>query len=275
MPQLDEIQEEQLPLEGAGQVLRRGREAAKMSIAQVAAETRIPQRHLILIEAGNFADLPARTYAIGFSRSYAKAVGLDDRVIADQVREELAASHADDRGWTSGHEAGDPARIPTRRLAWFSALAALLLVVGSFAYFRDYFIPGSGPGPHPEANMQSAEPAPAGGGALAGAGAIQGASVVFTALEGGIWVKFYDANGTRLMEKQMAKGERYVLPAQTRDPLIWTGRPDALAITVGGETVPKLAEQNQVIRDVAVSAKALLARPQMQAVASNERPSRN
>ena len=81
----------ELPLMGVGERLRRAREAAGKSLAEIAAETRIPQRHLTLIEDGAFDALPARTYAVGFSRSYASAVGLDPRAIADEVRAEARA----------------------------------------------------------------------------------------------------------------------------------------------------------------------------------------
>jgi len=248
-----------LPLDTAGILLRRARVEAKMSIEQVSAKTRIGQRHLSLIEEGDFDGLPGRTYAIGFSRSYAKAVGLDDRQIADMVRAELAEGSFDDHGGTARFAPGDPARIPTRGLAWFSALAAILLVAGGFAYFRDYFFPGSGPSPLVADAPASADAAPQ----LAAADAPAenpGGPVVFTALEDGIWVKFYDAEGTRLMEKQMALNESFTIPAEVEGPQIWTARPDALRITVGGKEVPKLAEELQTMRDVAVSAEALLAR---------------
>ena len=62
------------------------------------------------------------------------------------------------------------------------------------------------------------------------------------------------------MQKQMALGERYVVPADAAGPQLWTGRPDALSITVGGRAVPKLAEAQTIMRDVPVSAQALLAR---------------
>ena len=75
-----------------------------------------------------------------------------------------------------------------------------------------------------------------------------------------VWVRFYDANGRRLMEKQMAVGERFEIPSDAEGPQIWTGRPDAFAITIDGRSVPKLAEEESVIRDVAISAEALLAR---------------
>ncbi len=251
-----------LPLDTAGILLRRAREEAKLTIEQVSSETRIGQRHLTLIEQGDFDGLPGRTYAIGFSRSYAKAVGLDDKKIAEMVRAELAESGLNDRGNAGGFEPGDPARIPTRGLAWLSALAAILLIAGGFAYFRDYFMPGSGPGPLVAEAPVALPAAPeAAGAADADATNPQaGGEVVFTSLEDGIWVKFYDAEGNRLMEKQMALNESFTVPADVVGPQIWTARPDALSITVGGKPVPKLAEDLQTMRDVPVSAEALLAR---------------
>ncbi|WP_374408900.1 helix-turn-helix domain-containing protein [Pelagerythrobacter sp.] len=253
----------ELPLDGAGQRLRRAREQAGLSLDQLAADTRIPLRHLEVIEQGDFAALPARTYAIGFSRTYAKAVGLDQREIAREVREELGMSETREAVRTSSFEPGDPARVPTRGLAWFSAFAAILLVAGGFAYFKDYFYPGAGPGPlkapeKAQAPQQAAAVAPATAPAPSG-------PVVFTALQPDTWVKFYDANGEQLMQKQMAQGETYTVPADAEGPQIWTGRPYALAITVGGRSVPKLSEVDEIVRDVPVTAEALLERETAQA----------
>jgi hypothetical protein len=83
---------------------------------------------------------------------------------------------------------------------------------------------------------------------------------VFTALQDGVWVKFYDGSGQQLMQKEMAKGETYTVPPGAANPKLWTGRPYALAITVGGRPVPKLSERDEILRDVPVSPAALLAR---------------
>jgi hypothetical protein len=85
-------------------------------------------------------------------------------------------------------------------------------------------------------------------------------AVAFTALEDGVWIKFYDADGRQLMQKQMAKGETYVVPQDAKGPQVWTGRPDAFEITIGGREVPKLAEEDMVMKDVPVTAEALLSR---------------
>jgi hypothetical protein len=67
----------------------------------------------------------------------------------------------------------------------------------------------------------------------------------------------------------MALGEHYAVPADAKGPQLWTGRPDALSITVGGRQVPKLAEEQATMRDVPVSAEALLARAQAPAPAAS------
>ena len=260
MTEQGETRDEQLPLHGAGDRLRLAREQKGLTIAQVAAETRIPQRQLELIEAGDFAALPARTYAVGFSRSYARVVGLDERAIADEVRAELNAHDPADRHRAATFEPGDPARVPSRGLALFSAFAALLLIVGGVVFYQTFFSPAAGPGsivpPEPAAQAPGARPEQA----AAAPAAQAGGPVVFTALQDGVWVKFYDAAGNQLMQKEMARGESYTVPADAEGPQVWTGRPYALAITVGGRPVPKLSEEDEVLKDVPVTAEALLAR---------------
>jgi cytoskeleton protein RodZ len=151
--------------------------------------------------------------------------------------------------------------VPSRGLAWLTALAAVLLLVGGFSFYRSYFAPGIGPAPLADPAQQAAVATAARPGAgPAPAPANARGEVVFTALEDGVWVKFYDAAGAQLMQKQMALNERYTVPADAQGPQVWTGRPDALRITVGGRMVPKLADTEQIVRDVPVTADALLAR---------------
>lgn len=256
------VEEEVARDERVGQRLQRIREEAGYDLTQVAAETRIPQRHLVSIEAGEFDRLPSRTYAIGFSRSYARMLGLDEREIASQVRAELASGDATS-GQSTNFEPGDPARIPGRGLAWFGVLAAIIFLAGIYTFYRSYFAPGVGPAPLVEATQ-----APQPGTRQVARNQSEGAApsiaasgpVVFTSLMDGTWVKFYDDQGNRLYEAQMAKGDSFTVPSDAQGPQVWTGRPYALAITIGGKPVPKLSEEDTVIRDVPVSAEALLAR---------------
>lgn len=250
------------PRRHAGTMLAEARAAAKIDLADVSARTRIPQRHLAAIEAGDYAQLPSRTYAVGFSRTYARLLGLDERAVTDQVRLDLAEGDPQGPSRPDRFEPGDPARVPSRRLAWFSALAVVLLVAGAFTFYRTYFSPGLGPAPLTAPTVAETVPAPVAV-ATRPAGspaAVASGPVVFTSLLDGTWVRFYDGAGNRLFEGQMARGQSFTVPADAEQPQIWTGRPNALAITVGGRPIPKLGEAETIMRDVPVDAASLLAR---------------
>jgi hypothetical protein len=239
-----------------GARLSHARQAKGLSLADVSAALRISERHLKMIEDGRFADLPARTYAVGFTRSYARLVGLDEVDAVAEVRDILDSTQAERfRRVSNTFEPGDPARVPSARLGWISALAVLLLLVGGFMFYRSFFSPAETLPPL-ENETEAAEPAaPAAAAAPANTG-----PVVFTSLEDGVWVKFYDSQGKQLMQKQMSKGETYTVPADAQGPLLWTGRPDALSITIGGSPVAKLAETEGIMKDIPVTPGALLAR---------------
>jgi cytoskeleton protein RodZ len=249
---------------GVGPLLRAAREARRLNLTQVAAETRIPVRHLEVIEAGDFAALPSRAYAIGFTRTFAKAVGLDDVAITDAVRAELADGNARRAMVGNGMEPGDPAKLPSAGLAWFGAFAALVLAVGLIAFFSTRFGAGVGPAP-----LTAPSPVPKVAATSAAPAAVSTASgpVVFTALAD-VWVRIYEAGGARLIEKQLKKDEIFTMPPDAVDPRIDTERPDLLAIAVGGKAVPALAEMPTQISGVPVSAAALLARAQPSALAA-------
>jgi len=278
----DSVRDAELPLELAGTRLRRAREGRGLSRADIASRTRIAERHLIAIEENRFADLASSTYAIGFSRAYARAVGLDEFAIARDVRAAIDESGDDNaRPQSSNFEPGDPARIPAASTAWIAALAAVAVLGIVFLLWRSYLAPAAdlpdltrAPGAAASApadrKAAAASPAPAAAGAAKAVGA-----VVFTAREEGIWVKFYDSSGAQLMQKQMALGERYQVPDDAEGPQIWTARPDALAISVGGKAVAPLAPSQMTIKDVPVSAAALLARgPEPAASGSPAPPAR-
>ena len=245
---------------GIGTQLREAREARGLSLEQLAAETRIPQRHLQTIEAGEFSALPARTYAIGFSRTYARAVGLDDADVAERVRAELDAQDLEPRNRVAGFEPGDPARVPSRALGWLSVVAVVLVLAGLFFAARSFFAPAAElpslieQQEAEQAEKTAAQPRPAAQRPVAAASG----PVVFTALDEA-WVRFYTTDGT-LAEMLMARGDTYTVPAAAERPMLRTGRPDALQITIGGRRVPRLAEEQRVVSDVPVTAEALLAR---------------
>lgn len=260
MAEQDQPQQEQAPIASVGTQLRLAREAAGLNRADVSARTKIAERHLATIESGNFAGLASATYAVGFSRAYARAVGLDEAEVAKAVRAEMGAvDETNERPLVQTFEPGDPARVPASGIAWAAALGAILVIGAVFFFWRSYYSPAvslpdliAPKAPQAATSVAPVRAAPA-------APAAQG-SVVFTALDERVWVKIYDASGKQLLQKEMARGESFTLPPDAAGPLIRTARPDALAITIGGRPVPRLAERQTSIADVPVSAAALLAR---------------
>jgi cytoskeletal protein RodZ len=73
----------QLSTRTPGALLSAAREEAGLTLADVAARSRVPMASLAAIESDDYQALPAVTYARGFLRLYAREVGLDpERIVA-------------------------------------------------------------------------------------------------------------------------------------------------------------------------------------------------
>lgn len=251
-------------------MLRAAREAAGLDMKQLSQLTRVTSRHLEAIEAGDYASLPGRPYALGFARSYARAVGLDEKVIADLVRAELdrQAPNVPPRV-INQFEVGDPIKTPTRLTGWLAAGLALAIALAGFVFWRSYYSP-SAELPSLIGPEEATTPVPPPPAAASATPSIPSGPVVFTATQDRIWVKFYDGMGKQILQKELAKGESFTVPADAKDPKLWTGRPDALSITIGGQTVPPIAEKEGIVKDVPVTAAALLSRAATPAPSATE-----
>lgn len=134
----------ELPLATAGAMLRAAREASGQSRTEIAALTRIPERHLRAIEESRHADLPGRTYALGFSRTYARAVGLDPETVTRALRAEIDSSESSSAAPPAQvFTPGDPARVPSTRAAWIAALVAAAVAVAGLVFWNSYYTPGT------------------------------------------------------------------------------------------------------------------------------------
>ncbi|GLV24795.1 helix-turn-helix domain-containing protein [Sphingobium sp. Cam5-1] len=238
-----------------GAKLREAREAHGLSIQDVATRTRIAQRQLEAIERDDYSALPGIPYAVGFARAYARAVDLDEVAIAADVRHAVHNSELGANRYEA-FEPADPARVPSRVLAWTAAAIVIVLVAGFTIWRTQMLTPPTGQEIAAEQAKPAvaAKPAP---GARPAAPVVQ--TVVFTANDD-VWLRIYDEAGDRLKDGLMKKGESFTLPATARNPMILTGRPQALTVTVGGKPVAPLGAPDRTISDVPVSAAALLAR---------------
>jgi cytoskeleton protein RodZ len=256
-----ELPEPGLFPQSVGERLRILREAAGLDLNDIGTKTRIPLRHLEAIERGDYAALPSPTYALGFTRSYARAVNGEEASLITQLREDLGREDPMARGELP-YEPVDPTRVPSRLLAWTAAALFLIVAVGYWTWRSNYWgpdavtpVPSETPAPPPVVATTNGAPAAATPPPAPATG-----EVVLTATAP-VWLRIYDASKTKLFEKEMAVGERYVVPANANNPMILTGRPDGLKVTVGGQDVAPLGTAEKSIKDVGVSAAALAARP--------------
>lgn len=238
--------------------LKQAREAAGLTVKDIAAKTRVPIRHLHNLEDENFGELPSLTYVLGFVRNYARALDLDANALVAQLREDLAyEGELHLRQTDSAMQAADPTRIPPKAFAWsaLGILAAILLAYGVYKAIDTGFF-SSDPAEEVEAVADVEMPAAAKPTAVTAA---PNGPVVLTAT-GSVWLSIKTEDGARLIEKTMTKGETFTVPSDAKKPLILTGAPQLLAVTVGGKAVPPLGTGERSIKDVDISAAALLAR---------------
>lgn len=237
----------------AGERLREAREAQGLSLAEIAARTRIPVRQLEAIETSNFAALPSITYSVGFAKAYARAVGADEVSIARDVRSQNDQTTR--RTDYEAYEITEASRTPTGGIALIaSAVAIALLIAVGIWYGTNWFRSEEAPAPAPTENVVDAEAQPA-----AAPTPAAGGHVTLTATDE-VWVRIYDGTGKTLYENTLKPGDRYDVPTDANNPMINVGRPDKIQVTLNGSLVPALGDGRVAIKDVGISAAALAAR---------------
>lgn len=242
--------------EKVGEKLRDARLAQGLELSDIASRTRIPLRHLQAIETSDYSGLPSPTYAVGFVKSYARAIGADEVALAKELRAETSSMFAAREAYET-YDPEDPVREPSSGIVWAGVIVTVLLVAGLILWYGTNLFRSSGT-PEPEP-VPTETPLAAPAAAPSPAAPANGGQVTLTATEP-VWLRIYDATGTRLFEKEMAAGERYDVPQNANGPMINLGRPEAIRVTVNGSDVAPLGTAGRAIKDVPISATALQAR---------------
>ena len=245
--------------ERAGDILRKAREAQGLTVADIATRTRVPLRHLEAIEASDYSTLPSSTYAVGFTRAYARAMGIDEVQIANLVRSDVAKLGSKKPEYEP-YEMTDPSRVPSRGLAIVAlGIAIAVLVLVGLWYGTDMFrgssesstaTPVAQTAPNPAAQTAQPVPAPA---------TPANGQVTLTASDE-VWMRVYDADNKTLYLGTMKPGEKFDVPKDAKDPMINIGRADKLAVTLNGAAAPALGTGERAIKDVRIGAPAIAAR---------------
>jgi cytoskeletal protein RodZ len=146
-------------------MLRRARELRGLTLERIARETKIPQRHLEALERNNLAAIPSGFYGRAELRTYAQAVGLDQRLALAELDSALAPPEIREARETRPSKASTMSPLP------FVAMAAVAIAIAGALFVRANVEPApqltpvvdSGPtgGSVPEPSVTSLPPAPA------------------------------------------------------------------------------------------------------------------
>jgi cytoskeletal protein RodZ len=249
-------------VQSVGERLRAAREAQGLTLEEIAASTRIPRRHLQTIEEGRYDGLPAPTYSAGFIKSWARRLGLNGQVLADEFRAEMGGI-AVERTQSLPYEPADPRRTPPVGLAMLALLVGVVLLLG-YLYWR-----GTTEQPSRIAATATDQAAPK---PVAAAAAVPAAPVAAPAVTApqpngpvvigasqDVWIKVSD-QGKTLFMNVMHPGDHFQLPADAVAPLMTTGRPGNTTIMVGQTPIPPVGDPDHIAKDVSLKPADLLAR---------------
>lgn len=219
-----------------GQRLRAAREEKGLSLEDIAAQTRIPRRHLESIETGEWELLPAPTYTTGFAKSYASAVGLDRTEVGDQLRAEMGGQRFA-TNQTEVFEAADPRRTMPKWLVIGTIVGVIVLVVlMSWLNQRSLEQPEETNNAAAEQNASAPATTTAKPSTQATPAAALGQAVVLSATDA-VWLQVTD-KGAVLYSGILQAGQTFTVPPSATAPVLKTAKAEALKVMVGSTLAP-------------------------------------
>lgn len=257
-----------------GAMLRSAREAAGLSVEQVAQQLKLAPRQVKALEDESFGDLPGRTFSRGFVRNYARLFNLDAQDLLAHLPD---AAHAPALDSPALHSTGSTiAELPSAATSRTSAgrwlipfvLAACIVAAAAYEFYRGGLgsfgetprapadvspkETASAPStqsvmalPNPLAGDQSAAGTPAAGADTtapsAQAGSVSDASAGADAplvlrFEGPSWIEVRDASGQLIVSRVIAaRSVEAVRGAAPFDVVL--GNAAAVTLTYRGQPV--------------------------------------
>lgn len=230
-----------------GTDLRNAREHAGLSLQDLAARTRIPQRTLRAIEENDFDNVPPGIFARSFIRTYAQEVGVDPAEAVAQYRSMTEpVVEPSDEPEPEVVEQRIPWRSFVRELSefgqrWGYALIAVALLIGLIGVNRYGSEDGqpeavaAEPAPRIEPPADSPTPVATTGG---------GIQIAMRA-QAPCWVRAV-VDGQMAFARLMQPGETETLSGQ-RDITIRVGDPAALSYSINGRSGQPLGSAKQAV----------------------------
>ena len=249
---LDEVVAEQ-DVPTVGQQLRAAREKKKLTLDDIAAQTRIPKRHLESLENSEWDLLPAPTYTMGFAKSYASAVGLDRTEIGDQLRAEMGGQRFT-ANTTETFEPADPRRTMPKSLV-IGTIVAVVVLIALMSWLNQRSLETTDETSNTA--TEQAATAPAAQPAAQPAAPAQNLPVVINATDAA-WLQVYEKGGATFFSGILQPGQTFAVPPTSTAPLLKTAKPEALKISVGNQIAPPVGKPAEKISDVSLLSADLL-----------------
>jgi cytoskeleton protein RodZ len=143
-----------------GESLREAREAAGFTLEEVAEELKIKPFYLQAIEESRYDDLPTRTHAVGFVRTYAGALQLHSEELVARCRSEIGTTVT--RMTPVARVSNVESHLPGGALMTACAVAAVLIYIVSYGAFSTFQTAPSYPARAPKIEEAKLEIPPAG-----------------------------------------------------------------------------------------------------------------
>jgi cytoskeleton protein RodZ len=121
-----------------GEFLRNERELRGITLEEISADTKVNPRFLEAFEHDDISALPAKAFAKGFLRSYARVIGLDEDLVLTNFEY-----------WHQGMHSGGTATIPItphetarpQRFIFFVLFLIIMLLTGMIVLFYRGILP--------------------------------------------------------------------------------------------------------------------------------------
>lgn len=144
-----------------GEELRLNRESKGISLREVENATNIRMKYLIALEAEDFDVLPGKVYIIGFLKTYASFLGMDDQEMVSRLKSQISSDPPSEEFKEQDKTRPKYKRKKTQPNLFIILIISALVIVGLiFAFSHDWGKKISNEGDFPIDNPQEEQQNP-------------------------------------------------------------------------------------------------------------------
>ena len=234
---------------------------------------RIQAKQIHAIETGDISALPARVYAIGFVKTYAEYLGLDEEKIVALFKAQYEARPVEKRATTIKAKQKPTEEAPVgAAVLLFVLLCAVLVALSSIDFGNKEPVETAAVPEVPkelkvetlkEKQVALTKPSKQ---ELESADSKATSAPVEEKPDGIIlrmvknsWIEIRDKDGRKLISRVLNEGDQYFVPERL-GLTISIGNAGGVQILVDGDPLQNLGKTGQVLRNIPLNEKALLAR---------------